>query len=95
MTARHVCPVLWCTWFHTAVASPEVSDPDVDVPPWCTPTWVVASCGYGAPLTDAQVIAAHVATHPRAEWSGRMPSRAQVETARILITATTVGGVDA
>lgn len=76
---RTLCPVDGCPWFHDAVATPPPPDFDPDVPPWCLSTWAVVPSGYGAPLTDAEVVGAHVATHTDAERSGRMPSRAEVE----------------
>ncbi|WP_143765254.1 hypothetical protein [Catenulispora acidiphila] len=94
ITSTH-CRVFDCGWFHRAMASPLSLDVTAEVPPWCTPTWVVAPLGYGSPLTDADVIAAHMATHPAAERSGRMPSREQVEASRaVLIDAANGGGDD-
>jgi hypothetical protein len=61
------------------VAVPPSPDYDAEVPPWCTSTWAVAPAGYGSDLTDAQVVVAHMATHPAADRQGRMPSRAVVE----------------
>lgn len=79
MVIRHPCPASMCGWFHQAVATTFTPDPVADVPPWCLPTWAVVPPGYGHPLTDTQIIAAHVATHTDAERTGRMPSRAEIE----------------
>lgn len=73
-------------WFHHAVATPSAPDLDAEVPPWCLPTWAVVHVGYGHPLTAEQIIAAHVATHPAHERTGRMPSRTEIES--MLVSAT-------
>ena len=78
MTATTPCPVATCMWLPGKASTPPAPDGTVEVLPWCLPTWEVESGGYGSCLTAAQVIAAHVATHPVAERSGRMPSRAEV-----------------
>lgn len=86
MTIRHYCRAPMCFWFHSPVASPFLPTGTADVPPWCTPTWASIPQSYGALLTDVQVIDAHMATHSVAERTGRMPSRAEVEAVRELLT---------
>lgn len=68
MIVPYPCPLPTCTWFYRHVATPGTVNSPTDIVSWTPLNWADMAERTSSGLTAAQIIDAHLATHPPMHW---------------------------